>query len=169
MASVGTFNEMMEQFLTELEDTFPEEPSFKKYHRSFDLMKSANPRKCIDVFMQGVSEHASQLMAKDEAFFDNFEKLDIKKYWNDDLSESTKSAIWQYLQTLQILGMTITSIPADMLSMVEGVATKCAEGMQNGGNPASLLSNMSGLFGMLGGGADVGDARPKSGKKKLTQ
>lgn len=161
MTSVSTFNDMMEQFLNELEQTFPEEKSFKKYHASFDVMRAANPRKCVDVFMSEASQHATKIMQKDDSVFDDFKHLDLKKYWTPELSEATKAAIWQYIQTLNILGMTITSIPADMLSMVEGVAAKCAEGMQSGdANPASLLSSMSGLFGMLGGG------EPQTPKKK---
>ena len=171
MASVGTFTEMMEQFLTELEDTFPEEKSFKKYHASFDIMRSANPRKCVDVFMSEASKYSQQIMQKDDSVFDNFEHLDIKKYWTPELSQGTKDAIWQYLQTLNILGLTISSIPPEMLSMVEGVASKCAEGMQNGdANPMSMLSSMSGLFGMLGAGGLGGDQAPKkSSKKKLKE
>jgi hypothetical protein len=66
--------------------------------------------------------------------------------------------------------MTITSIPADMLSMVEGMAAKFADGIQAGGdaNPASILSNMSGLFGMLGVGGDP-PPPPKKGKGKLKE
>ncbi|NBQ48846.1 MAG: hypothetical protein EBU33_10415, partial [Sphingobacteriia bacterium] len=59
---------------------------------------------------------------RNTTFFNEVEELPLSKYWNDELTEGTKSAIWQYLQTLNILGMTITSIPSDMLSMVEGVA-----------------------------------------------
>ena len=77
------------------------------------------------------------------------------------MSVGTKNAIWQYLQTLNILGMTITTIPADMLSMVEGAAAKCAESMQGGGgDEKSMMSGMSGLFssmsGLLGGGGGAG-------------
>lgn len=151
MTSVSTFNDMFEQFISELEQTFPEDKSFKKYHASFDIMKAANPRKCVDAFMQSIGKYSNQIMQKDESFFGSVTELDIKKYWNDDLSENTKAAIWQYLQTLNILGMTITSIPADMLSMVEGAAAKCAEGMQAGGqlDEKSLMSSMSGLLGGL--------------------
>ena len=170
MASVSTFTDMMEQFINELEQTFPEEKSFKKYHASFDIMRAANPRKCVDIFMKETSGYSNKFMQKDESVFDDFAHLDIKKYWTPELSEATKGAIWQYLQTLHILGMTITSIPAEMLSMVEGVAAKCAEGMQNGdANPASLMSSMSGLFGMLGG-LGGGDPTPKkSSKGKLKE
>lgn len=94
-----------------------------------------------------------RLCEKDDSFFSEFDDLPIYKHWNDDLSDGTKSAIWQYLQTLNILGMTITSIPADMLSMVEGAAAKCAESMRGGGgmDEKSLMSGMTSLFSSMTG------------------
>ena len=153
MTSVGTFNDMLEQFINELEQTFPEEKAFKKYHVSLDIMRAANPRKCVDTFMKSAGKYSAQIMQKDDSFFSNFNDLPIHKHWNDNLSDGTKSAIWQYLQTLNILGMTITNIPADMLSMVEGVAAKCAEGMQGGGamDEKSLMSGMTSLFSSMTG------------------
>lgn len=151
MTSVGTFNDMLQQFLNELETTFPEEKAFKKYHTSFDIMRAANPRKCVDVYMKTASNYSNQIMQKDDSFFTEFTELPISAYWNDDLSEGTKNAIWQYLQTLNILGMTITTIPAEMLSMVEGVAAKCAEGIQGGGDEKSLMNGMSSLFSSMTG------------------
>ena len=153
MTSVSTFNDMLEQFINELEQTFPEEKAFKKYHVSLDIMRAANPRKCVDAFMKNVGKYSAQIMAKDDSFFAEVEELPISKHWNSDLSDNTKSAIWQYLQTLNILGMTITSIPADMLSMVEGAAAKCAESMQGGGgmDEKSLMSGMTSLFSSMTG------------------
>jgi hypothetical protein len=157
MTSVGTFNDMLTQFINELIQTFPEEKAFKKYQTSLDIMRKANPRKCVDTFMKTAGKYSNQIMAKDDSFFSDFDELPINKYWNDELSDGTKSAIWQYLQTLNILGMTISNIPAEMLSMVEGAAAKCAESMQNGEggmDEKSLMSGMSSLFssmtGMLG-------------------
>lgn len=151
MTSVGTFNDMLQQFLLELETTFPEEKAFKKYHTSFDIMRAANPRKCVDAYMKSATNYSNQIMQKDDSFFTDFTELPLSAYWNDDLSEGTKNAIWQYLQTLNILGMTITTIPAEMLSMVEGVAAKCAEGIQGGGDEKSLMNGMSSLFSSMTG------------------
>jgi len=151
MTSVGTFNDMLQQFLEELETTFPEEKTFKKYHTSFDIMRAANPRKCVDAYMKTASMYSNQIMQKDDSFFKDFTELPISTYWNDGLTESTKNAIWQYLQTLNILGMTITTVPADMLSMVESVAAKCAEGIQGGGDEKSLMSGMSSIFSSMSG------------------
>lgn len=152
MSSVGTFNDMLEQFIVELENTFPEEKAFKKYHTSFDIMRAANPRKCVDAYMTTATSYSNKIMQKDDSFFSEFTELPISKYWNDDLSEGTKGAIWQYLQTLNILGMTITTIPAEMLTMVEGVASKCAESIKSGeGSETNIMSSMSSIFSSMSG------------------
>jgi len=166
MSSITAWCDMMEQFLNELSRTFPEEPSVKKYSTSFELLRKTNPRKCIDMYMRGSAKSADKIMQKDTAFFTEMEKvmgIDLLKFWTDDLSENTKSAIWQYIQTLYLLGTTITSIPQEALSAIEDVANKCALSMQNGDgtfDEKTLMSGMSGLISSLGG---------MMGEKKLTQ
>jgi hypothetical protein len=159
MTSVSAFNEMMDQFMIELKQTFPEEKAIGKYYTGFDLMKKSNPRKCVTMFMEEISPYASQVMNKDENFFLDetnnlpsvISEMNITTHWNSGLSTVTKDAIWQYLQTLYMLGTTITSIPQDALNMIESVAAQCAETMQGGGglDEKALMSSMSGLFGGL--------------------
>ena len=154
MTSVSAWNDMMEQFISELEQTFPEEKSIKKYKSSFELLRKSNPRKCIDSYMSEITKYQEKIMKKDESFFlENndsiIKELNIKQHWNDDLSNKTKDAIWQYLQTLYMLGLTITMIPQDALGMIEDVAKKCAGNIQENGNiDEKALTN---LFGSLGG------------------
>jgi hypothetical protein len=96
-------------------------------------------------------------MAKDPKLFDLLTEpesvlaeLNINKLWKSGISDGTKDAIWQYIQTLYILGTTITSIPQDTLNMIEDVANKCAASMMNNGDnkfdEKSLMSGMSGLL-----------------------
>ena len=158
MTSVGAFNDMMEQFLNELVSTFPEEKGIKKYQASFDIVRKANPRKCVDSFMAAISPYASRLTAKDDSVMTEdisfLKQVNISKYWTPELSQTTKDAIWQYLQTLYMLGMTISAIPADTLSMIESVASQCADKIQSGEgqlDEKALMSSVSGLLGNLGG------------------
>jgi len=164
---------MMEQFLQELSQTFPEEKTIQKYTVSFDLVKRSNPRKCVESYMASMSPYSELIMQKNEAFFlENSEKvamfkdIDLPKYWNDpELSQGTKDAIWQYLQTLFILGTTITAIPTDTLNMIEGVAKQCAVNMENnqeagGFDEQALMSSMNGLMSVLSGVAGGGGANP---------
>ena len=166
MSSITAWCDMMDQFLSELARTFPEEPSVKKYSTSFELLRKSNPRKCIDLYMKASSKSADKIMQKDPAFFIEMEKvmgIDLLKFWSDDLSDNTKNAIWQYIQTLYLLGSTITSIPQEALTAIEDVANKCALSMQNGDgtfDEKTLMSGMSGLISSLGG---------MMGEKKLTQ
>ena len=157
MTSVSAFNDMLEQFLTELMGTFPEEKSIKKYHAGFDVLRKSNPKKVVEGFMATIGPVAQKIMNKDESILDDnldiLDDLSIKKHWNDGISDNTKGAIWQYLQTLYMLGTTITSIPADTLNMIEDVAKQCADKMQSGEggelDQAGLMSAMSGMFGNM--------------------
>jgi len=157
MASVSAFNDMMSQFLVELHKTFPEEKGIKKMLTSFDLLKSTNPRLVVDGYMNGVSPYADKISAKDETFLleeiENIEflkELDIKRYWTK-MSEGTKGATWQYLQTLYMLGTTITALPADTLSQIENIAKGVANSMQNGDGELDQDALMQMMGSMLKG------------------
>ena len=157
MASVSAFNDMMSQFLVELHKTFPDEKGIKKMLTSFDMLKSTNPRLVVNGFMDGVTPYAGKISAKDETFLleevENIEflrELDIKKYWGN-MSTNTKAATWQYLQTLYMLGTTITSLPDDTLSQIEKIAKGVASQMQDGDGERDQDALMKMMGSMLGG------------------
>jgi len=149
---------MMSQFLVELHKTFPDEKGIKKMLTSFDMLKSTNPRLVVDGFMNGVTPYAAKISAKDETFLldevENIEflkELDIKRYWSK-MTPNTKNATWQYLQTLYMLGTTITALPDDTLSQIEKIAKGVADQMQNGDgqfDQEALMKMMSGMLGSL--------------------
>ncbi len=159
MASVTAFNDMMGQFLVELHKTFPEEKGIKKMMTSFDLLKSSNPRLVVDGFMKGVSPYADKISAKDESFLlkeidtiDLLKDLNIKSYW-ERMTANTRAATWQYLQTLYMLGTTITSLPQDTLSQIENIAKGVASKLQDGDggelNQDALMKMMGSMLGSL--------------------
>jgi hypothetical protein len=158
MASVTAFNDMLSQFLVELHKTFPDEKGIKKMLTSFDVLKSTNPRLVVDTFMNGVTPYADKISAKDETFLlseietiDFLKDLNIKSYW-ERMTANTKSATWQYLQTLYMLGTTITSIPDDTLKMIENIAKDCADKLQDGDgelNQDALMKMMGNMLSSL--------------------
>ena len=98
-------------------------------------------------------------MAKDDTFFINEAKnldflkdVKLEEKWAS-VSTQTKDAIWQYVQTLYMLGTTISSIPADTLAMIEKVAKECADKLEGDGggiDEAALMKTMQGMLsGML--------------------
>ena len=162
MTSVSAFNDMMAQFLNELKTTFPEEKAIKKYNVAFDLMRQSNPKKCVEVFMETVGPYADRISRKDETLISEkiklIEDLNLDKYWTPDLADATKGAIWNYLQTLHMLGATITAIPADTMSGIEQLAQKCAGQVSETGklDEKALMSGVSGLLSQMGTDVDLG-------------
>jgi hypothetical protein len=148
---------MLSQFLVELHKTFPEEKGIKKMTTSFEMLKQTNPRLIVDGFMKGVTPYADKISSKDESFLlEEIEKiellkdLNIKSYWNR-MSDNTKAATWQYLQTLYMLGTTITAIPAETLGLIETIAKDCADKMQTEGGEIDQDALMKMMGSMLGG------------------
>jgi hypothetical protein len=124
---------------------------------SFDLLKSTNPRLVVNGFMEGVTPYAAKISAKDETFLldeietiDFLKELDIKRYWSK-MSDGTKGATWQYLQTLYMLGTTIISLPDDTLSQIEKIAKGVASQMQDGEGNIDQDALMKMMGSMLGG------------------
>lgn len=135
--TVNAFNEMMDQFLTELNLTFPENKAVIKFQAAFELLRQTAPSQILDNFMGSVKPYGPKIMAKDDSFIlidskdiDALGGIDLVSMWNES-SPTTKAAIWQYLQTLFILGTTIKSFPKDTLSMIEQMAEKCAGQMKD--------------------------------------
>ena len=156
--SVGAFNDMMGQFLVELSKAIPKETGVKKFLTSFELLRSTNPRAIVDAFMKGVSPYAEMISNRDENLLTEMSKMDylkdlnIQTHWSD-LSANTRNAVWSYLQTLYMLGTTITAIPQETLGAIEALAKDCADKMQTSDgtiNQEALMKMLGGLGGSLG-------------------
>jgi hypothetical protein len=184
MTTLSAFNEMLGQFLGELAQTFPDEPKIKEAQAA-----PAN-RESFDKFMRDINPWTNQMMAKDSSFFCDTNpvatNLNLHEIWNKaECTDNTKAAIWQYLQTLYMLGTTINMFPPETLSMIEAAAENCAKNMKK--NPdgqvdeASLMAGMNSMLSkmmsggganpfaaMLGGGAPAPRQTPK-GKRKPTK
>ena len=156
MASYQAFNSMMEEFLNELIQTFPEEKTLKIEVTKFQTLRKANSKKVIEGFMNAIGPYQTDIQNKNESIMqrtdiDFLNKMNLKKWWTKELSNNTKDAIWSYLQTLIMLGTTITSIPSDMLKTIESVAEQCASSMDGDSSGApSMGALFSGLQSMMG-------------------
>jgi hypothetical protein len=154
MASVSAFNEMMGNFIGELRKAFPDEKGIKKFETSFDLLRKSNPRKIVETYMVGMGPYADRVSQQDVTLLDEdigfLKDMNMKANW-EKASQATRGAIFQYLQTLYMIGVTITSIPADTLSAIESLAQDCAtkmeaEGGAGGINPDALMKMLGGML-----------------------
>ena len=154
MASVSAFNEMMANFIGELRKAFPEEKGIKKFETSFDLLRKSNPRKIVETYMAGIGPYAERVSQHDATLLDEdigfLKEMNMKANW-ESASQATRGAIFQYLQTLYMIGLTITTIPAETLSAIESLAQDCAskmeaEGGADGINPDALMKMLGGMM-----------------------
>jgi hypothetical protein len=126
---------------------------------AFELMRSANGKLIVDGFMNGIAQYVDKINTRDESFFlENAKDIDFLKEINitdcwPTASDATREAIWQYIQTLYMLGTTITAIPAETLSMIETVAKQCADKLQNDDGDIDIDENalMKSMQGLLSG------------------
>jgi hypothetical protein len=115
------FNNVISQFIDDLNETFPEEREFRKFKTGFSLLKSTNNKKIVEVFKFYIENYKDQITNRDDNFFivtaseslvepdDNSiaNLLDrLKVYWKL-LSANNKDKIWEYLNTLIILSNKI--------------------------------------------------------------
>lgn len=150
MTTVNAFNEMMDQFLTELNLTFPENKAVVKFQAAFELLRQTAPSQILDNFMNSVKPYGAKIMAKDDTFviidsknIDALADIDLSSMWNES-GTATRAAIWQYLQYLFVLGTTLKSFPKDTINMIEKMAEQCASQMKDvgGGGVADGFSLM---------------------------
>jgi hypothetical protein len=116
---IEKFNLLLSEFLEKIISKF-EAPKLKTYRRAFMMLKETYPETPVNLFMVGCINYKSEILNRNDAFFFKDEKIkeNVKKfgnfsqdcgldvYWNE-LTPNTKKAIWDYIQSLFVLGEII--------------------------------------------------------------
>ena len=116
MSVLNRFNKQLLDFLTELKEIFPEIKKINYYINSIELILKINPKKIPQNFGKNVYQYKNKIFNEDIAFFleSNEFKNDMelkgsnifsevifyKDIWKNELSDTTKKAIWRYLKIL---------------------------------------------------------------------
>lgn len=129
---VKNFNTLLNEFICKMAKTFPNEQKIKVYYRMFEMAKKYNPNIPMRIFMGGCIQFEEQIKSRDSHFFlgrDTFVKkcvsyssfsddLGLKKYW-ESLNDKTKDSIWDYIQTLYVLGEKYISNDTTILKEID--------------------------------------------------
>ena len=179
--SVAAFNSTLQEFLNELCETFPEETTIRKYKNKFELTKSTKPRLALDKVMPDLSKHSQAITMRDESLFTNqsniIDGINLQKLWTSGISDNTKKVIWDYLNTLLMLGTTIKAIPSQMLEQIEDMANNCVKQIESGEIQTDNLFMMAqqalmqnGMFGLQPGSQNAqpqGQGQGQEEQKRL--
>jgi len=157
--TLQTFNHTLCEFIDELSLTFDDVPQIKLYKAGLPALLAQDERAALEFFMDATRAHADKIMKKDSSLFEEDAidlgmGLKISDLWHaDGLDDDTRGAIWNYLSSLFILGMTIDSLDENMLSSIENLANQTAAKLKSKGSMdlgAMLPDLMQSVGGILG-------------------
>ncbi len=114
---IDEFNNTLNDFISKMIIQFPNETKLKTYYSAFKVTKMYNKNIPIKMFMGGCLSFTEQIKNRDAEFFkkrtefvDKLKRcssftddIGLVDYW-DSLSETSRTAIWDYIQTLYVMG-----------------------------------------------------------------
>lgn len=142
--SIQSFNTLMKQFLEALAMTFPDHDEICLFQTMFDDLVKTNHRKPVDLFMNALQPYSDLVMKKDNALFEQpislGNKIDLSALWKENLSDSSRDAIWKYIHTLFLLGTTVRTLSPELLTTIDGIAQNCADKIKSGNADLSTIT-----------------------------
>ena len=117
MSVLDEFNKTLDEFINKMINQFPQENKLKSYYSAYKVTKMYDKSMPIKIFMGGCLEFKEQIKRRDSEFFTKrktfvnkvkqassfTDDTGLVNYW-ENLSESSKTAIWDYMQTLFVMG-----------------------------------------------------------------
>lgn len=146
--TVDTFLDLMDQFLSALEEVFPECLKVKQYKLALTarLALCLTPesrlsvgKEAIHAFHDSMQLFYARVMEKDDSLlYEDIElvhSIDLAAKWTPELHAETKDAIWEFIQKLceqsNIYSM-YSRVPSSMMSSIESMAHTIASQINQG-------------------------------------
>tara|TARA_B100000963_G_scaffold361686_1_gene398704 strand:+ start:1351 stop:1827 length:477 start_codon:yes stop_codon:yes gene_type:complete len=121
MTEISKFNGLLQEFLDKMVNKFNSD-KLKSYRKAFMMIKITKPESPVNLFMVSCVDYKHKIISRDEQFFlnssdiknkaNNFgnftDECGLSYYWNT-LDEVSKTAIWDYIQSLFVLGEIIVN------------------------------------------------------------
>ena len=128
------FNKTLDEFINKLIVQFPEETKLKTYYSAFKVTKMYDKSVPIKIFMGGCLEFKDQIKNRDSQFFihrpqfinkvakcSSFsDDIGLVNYWQN-LSETSQKAIWDYVQTLFVMGEMYINKDTSIIQKINNV------------------------------------------------
>ena len=98
--------------------------TLEDYYKDLLGIENCNDDKYIKRFMRKIAEHKKFVSEKNEELFNDsillLKNVDFYELWNSEgMTEEYKNTIWEYIQTLYVLGETIISDSDKIKNLVE--------------------------------------------------
>ena len=116
---VKIFNEVLNEFFTELMEIFPENKSINVTHTFFQTLIKVNVKKPCEKFMDKLTPYLERIAMRDENILTGDDRPNILNRLNlnqtdlDKLSDKTKQALWKYIITFIAIGSKVIEMPQE--------------------------------------------------------
>ena len=123
--NIEYFNHTLKLFINDIIKIFPcYEETLQEYYKNILENDNCNDDKFIKRFMRKMESYKTQIAKKDDTLFSDsiciFKNVDFKEIWeHEDLGNNGKEIIWNYLQTLYVIGDTIISDSNKIKNLLE--------------------------------------------------
>jgi len=128
--NIEYFNSTLKLFVSNIIKFYPEyNDVLNEYYKDILENENSSDDKYVKRFMRKFADYKEVISTKNNDLFNEsiffLKNLDFKDIWeNEKTDESIKNTIWDYLQTLYIIGETITSDSNKIKSLVESLKKK---------------------------------------------
>ena len=144
---ISEFNKTLDEFINKMIIQFPQETKLHTYYSAFKVTKMYDKTIPIKIYMGGCLEFKTPIKERDSQFFTKRKVLMNKvakasssfandtglvNYW-ETLSEESKNAIWDYIQTLFVMGEMYVNKDTSIIQNINNIYNKCSfnDSMQN--------------------------------------
>jgi|TARA_B110001469_G_C9647061_1_gene327620 hypothetical protein len=123
--NIEYFNYNLKLFVLDIIKIFPElEETLREYYAVVLTEDSSNEDKFIKRYMRKMTDYKQFISQKNNDIFNEsiyvLKSVDFKDLWKrDEMKESIKNTIWDYMQTLFVIGETIVSDSNSIKKLVE--------------------------------------------------
>lgn len=131
---IEEFNKTLDEFINKMIVQFPDETKLKTYYSAFKVTKMYDKTMPIKIYMGGCLSFSEQIKTRDSDFFAKRKQFVEKvkqcssftddtglvNYW-EQLSDASKTAIWDYIQTLYVMGEMYINKDTSIINKINDV------------------------------------------------
>jgi len=152
---IKEFNTTLEEFIIKLSNQYPTESKIKVYLNTFRVTKMYNAQIPLKIFMGGCLNFKDQIKNRDSNFFINrkqfIERVENCTSFADDiglvdhwlnLSEESKTSIWDYIQTLFVMGEMYINNNTNLMDNINNLYNNLSKDDINNLNNKELSDNL---------------------------
>ena len=143
---IDEFNKTLDEFINKMILQFPEETKLKTYYSAYKVTRMYDKTMPLKIYMGGCLQFSEQIRNRDTNFFakrkafvnkiaqaSSFtDDTGLVNYW-ENLSDVSKNAIWDYIQTLFVMGEMYINKDSSIVQKINSVYNNISfdESMQN--------------------------------------